>query len=289
MPRCVLLLTCALALAAARCGGDDDVSKKTLPASSFQENVVAGMMLAGLVAEAGPAMSVTASEGPNRVDVALDGAYAEYLAVPGRKDEIVVGLTDDAKRRLEAGIGEVSLEEAGKDLMPLLQAQFDLRGYGFEPAATKVPGNLSLVFVVDGDDSYTVVRPEAVERWGTTVEELEERALQNLLRQTTEEAPLLCEPSGHQELCGWSTSDGYDATRMVVPGLRRQIVREYDGPAVYAVPSNQVFVALPLEVVERGETEKLLRVQLARDFQASDDPVSSELFIDRNGELALLK
>jgi hypothetical protein len=76
---------------------------------------------------------------------------------------------------------------------------------------------------------------------------------------------------------------------MVVPGLRRQIVREYDGPAVYAVPSNQVFVALPLEVVERGETEKLLRVQLARDFQASDDPVSSELFVDRNGELALLK
>ena len=47
--------------------------------------------------------------------------------------------------------------------------------------------------------------------------------------------------------------DGYDATRMVVPGLRRQIVREYGGSAVYAVPMDDVFVALPLELVERGE------------------------------------
>ena len=76
---------------------------------------------------------------------------------------------------------------------------------------------------------------------------------------------------------------------MVVPGLRRQIVRSYDGPAVYAVPMNNVFVALPLRLVERGETEELLRTKVQRDFQTSDDPVSPELFVERDGELALLK
>ncbi len=214
----------------------------------------------------------------------------QYEADPDRQDEIVAGLVEEAKRRLEAGIGEVTVEEAKGDLMPLLPAAFALRGYGFEPAATEVPGNLSVVYVVDTDDSFTVVRPEDVERWGTSVEEVHEIALDNLERQTNEEEKLLCEPSGNQELCGWSTSDGYDATRMIVPGLRRQIVREYGGAeAVYAAPMDDVFVALPLQAIERGNSEELLRTKVQHDFQTADDPVSPEIFVERDGELVLWK
>ncbi len=174
--------------------------------------------------------------------------------------------------------------------MPLLQPRFAVRGWDFEPAATEMPGNLDVVYLVDTGDSQTVVRPEDVERWGTSVEEIHEVALANLKRQTDEDAPLLCEPSGNWELCGWSTSDGYDATRMIVPGLRRQIVQEYDGaPAVYAVPMDNVFVALPREAIERGNAEELLRTKVARDFQTADNPVSPELFVERDGELVLLK
>jgi len=136
---------------------------------------------------------------------------------------------------------------------------------------------------------FTLVEPEDVERWGTTVEELHELALLNLLRQTNEEEPLLCEPSGNQKLCGWSSSDGYDATRMIVPELRRQIVREYGGPAVYAVPMENVFVALPEELVSRGKTEELFRRKVDRDFQTSKDPLSPEVFVERDGELALFR
>jgi uncharacterized protein YtpQ (UPF0354 family) len=282
------LLACLLVGLAAGCAGDDGGSTETtLPPSSFQETVAAGLKQAGLEAEAtpGPELGVSAFLGPDRVDVALDEAFAEYEAAPDRKDEIVAGLVADAEQRLETGLADLSLEDASPGLMPLLQAQFDLRGYGFEPAATPMPGNLSLVYVVDAEDSYTVVRPEDVERWGTTVEELEAQALNNLLRQTNEEAELLCEPSGELELCGWSTSDGYDATRMAAPGLRRQIVRSYGGPAVYAVPMNNVFVALPLALVKQGQTEELLRTKVQRDFQTSDDPVSPELFVERDGEL----
>lgn len=255
--------------------------------SSLQETVAVELMLAGFQPEVGSDLTVSAFEGPNRVDLVLDEAFAEYEADPDRKDEIVAGVVAEAEARLDAGIGEVSFEEARPDLMPLLQTPFDLRTYGFEPAETKMPGNLSLVYLVDAEGSSTVVHPEDVERWGTTPEELEGVALDNLLRQTNEEQELLCEPSGNLELCGWSTSDGYDATRMAVPGLRRQIVRSYGGPAVYAVPMNNVFVALPLEIVKRGQTEELLRVKVQRDFQTSDNPVSPELFVERDGELAL--
>jgi uncharacterized protein YtpQ (UPF0354 family) len=291
VPKRPALLACALLVGVVSgCAGDGGGSAEdVLPDTSFQENVVAALKLADLEAEAGPDLKVTASEGPNRVVLELDDAYAEYEADPDRKDEIVAGAVAEAERRLEEGLGDVSLEDARPDLMPLLQAPFDLRSYGFEPATTEMPGNLSLVYVVDADDAYTVVRPEDLERWGTTVEELEDPALDNLLRQTNEEQELLCEPAGDLELCGWSTSDGYDATRMVVPGLRRQIVREYGGPAVYAVPMNNVFIALPRRIVERGNTEKLLRARVQQEFQTSDEPVSPELFVERDGELALFE
>jgi uncharacterized protein YtpQ (UPF0354 family) len=282
------LLACALAALAAGCAGDDGgPTEAELFPSSFQETVAAELMLAGFQPDVGSDLMVSAFKGPNRVDLELDEAFAEYEADPDRKDEIVAGVVAEAERRLDAGIGELSFEDASPDLMPLLQAPFDLRAYGFEPATTEMPGDLSLVYVVDSEGAYTVVRPEDVERWGTTVEELDGLALDNLLRQTNEEQELVCEPSGNLELCGWSTSDGYDASRMAVPGLRRQIVRSYGGPAVYAAPMNNVFVALPLEIVKRGQTEELLRVKVQRDFQTSDDPVSPELFVERDGELAL--
>jgi uncharacterized protein YtpQ (UPF0354 family) len=284
------LLACAVLAALAGCAGDNTGGgEPELVPSAFKEVVLAELKQADLEAEPGYDMNVRAFQGPNRVELPIGEAFDEYEADPGRRDEIVAGLVAEATSRLDEGIADVSYEEAADDLMPLLQPAFAVRGWDFEPAATDAPGNLNVVYVVDTGESLTVVRPEDVERWGASVEELHEVSLDNLERQTDDEEPLLCEPSGNYQLCGWSTSDGYDATRMIVPGLRRQIVQEYDGrPAVYAVPMDNVFVALPQIAVE-GASEELLRTKVARDFQTSDNPVSPELFVERDGELVLLR
>jgi uncharacterized protein YtpQ (UPF0354 family) len=289
VPRRVALIVCLLALAFAGCAGDDSADGSPVVQSSFKEVVVAEMKSAGLEAEPGIDLNVFALEGPNRVDLKLDEAFAQYEADPQRQDEIVAGLVEEARQRLETGISEESLDDVRADLMPLLKGTFELRTYGLEPAETDFPGNLSVIYVVDADDSYTVVEPADVERWGTSVEELHEIALDNLERQTNQDEKLLCEPSGNQELCGWASSDGYDATRMVVPGLRRQIVREYGGPAVYAVPMENVFVALPLDLLEQGNRSKLFRQKVQSDFQNSDDPLSPDTYVERDGELVIWK
>ncbi len=285
------LIACLLAAALAGCGGGDDDSTDAsgLVSSSFKEVVVAELKQAGLDAEPGFDLNVLAFDGPNRVDVALDDAFEEYEADPEREEELVAGLVQEAQERLETGVSELSLEDVRADLMPLLKGTFDLRTYGFEPAERDFPGNASVVYVVDAEDSSTIVRPEDVERWGTTVDELHEIALDNLLRMTNEEEALLCEPSGDRVLCGWSTSDGYDATRMIVPALRRQIVREYGGPAAYAAPMENVFVALPLDLLRRPQTEELFRTKVQRDFETSENPFSPELYVERDGELVIMR
>jgi uncharacterized protein YtpQ (UPF0354 family) len=289
-PRAILAVCLLLALAA--CGGDDDGAETTsgdrrLVRSSFEEVVAAELRSAGYEAEPGSGFTVTAHDGPNRIDVALEDAFARYRAAPQREDEIVANVVADAQARLEDGLSKTSLEDVRADLMPLLKGRFELRTYGFEPAQTPFPGRLAVVYVVDAEDAFTLVRPEDVERWGTTVAELEELALDNLFAQTNEDEPLLCEPSGGQKLCGWASSDGYDAARMLVPELRDQIVEELGGPAAYAVPMENVFIALALDVLENGNTEELFRVKLQRDFQTSDDPLSPDIFAERGGELVL--
>lgn len=289
-PRTVLVACLLFALAA--CGGDDEGSGTTsgdrrLVRSSFEEVVAAALRSAGYEAASGSGFTVTADDGPNRIDVALEEPFARYRAAPEREDEIVAGVVEDAQGRLEDGVSQRSLADVRADLMPLLKGRFELRTYGFEPAQTPFPGRLAVVYAVDAEDAFTVVRPEDVERWGTTLAELHELAVDNLLAHTNEDEPLLCEPSGGQTLCGWASSDGYDAARLVVPELRDQIVKELGGPAAYAVPMENVFIALALDVLEGGNTEELFRIKLQRDFQTSDDPLSPEVFVERGGEVVL--
>jgi hypothetical protein len=74
---------------------------------------------------------------------------------------------------------------------------------------------------------------------------------------------------------------------MIVPALRRQIVREYGGPAAYAAPIENVFVALPLDLLRQQSTEELFRTKVQRDFETSDNPFSPEIYVERGGELVI--
>jgi uncharacterized protein YtpQ (UPF0354 family) len=289
-----LLVACLAVALAAGCSGDDgadDDAQAAVP-SAFTEIVRGELVRAGFDVEPATDLELTAQQGPNRVEVDLHEAFERLEDDPGSRDAIVDEVVADTQERAETGIGELSFEEAREDLMPLLKARFQIRRFGFKAAETEQPANLATVYAVDSDDGFTIVTPEDVERWGTTVEEIDEIALDNLLRQTNEEEPLLCEPSGSggQELCGWASGDGYDATRMIVPELRRQIRAEYgnDEPVAYAVPEEHIYVALPLNTLRRAGIERPFRLKLQRDFQMSEDPLSPEIFVEENGELVVL-
>jgi uncharacterized protein YtpQ (UPF0354 family) len=284
------LVACLLAALLAGCSGEsgeDTASSTLLAPSSFQEVVVAELRGAGLEAEPGSDLEVRATRGPNWAQLDLAEAFESYEQDPGRRDELVAGVVEEAEQRLDAGVGDTALNDVRSDVMPLLKAPFELRTYGFVPAATPFPGDLAVIYAVDTPEAFTIVQPQDLESWDISMEQLHELAVGNLRRQTNEEQRLLCEPSEGQELCGWASGDGYDATRMIVPGLRRQIVKEYGGPAAYAVPMENIFVALPFELLRRGKTEEAFRTKVERDFQTSEDPLSPLIFVERDGELVV--
>lgn len=277
----LLLATVALAAAGA-CGGDEGEPAAAVLGEAGFKGVVADAVLreTDLEAEPGFGLRVEVTEGqtPNRLTLELEDAYARYRQDPSRRDAIVRELVGVAAERMAAGIETASFSDVRRDLLPLLKPPFAVRGLPGEPARTEHPGDLLVIYAVDTGEQRTVVMRADVARWGRPLAEIDRIARRNLARET-EPAP--CEPRADEKLCGWASGDGYDATRMIVPELRRGIEREI-GRAVYAVPREDVFVALPIKLAPEIESRVL------EDFTTAPNPVSPRLFVERRGELVPL-
>jgi uncharacterized protein YtpQ (UPF0354 family) len=298
----VVALTALLAASVSACdsgGGDGTTSGSTTSAATSSgatttqgalsqrdfKNKVAAAIITGtdLQGDPGFGLTIDVSEqnGLDTVQLVLDDAYKQYTSDPDRQDEIVDGLVQEAVRRMEEGNTKRSFSAVRDQLMPMLKRRVDVSRIENDPAVTQFD-NLDVVYAVQGDHYFTVATKDDLARWGQSVDEIDSLALSNLEKQTNKNQKLLCEPSGGQKLCGWASGDGYDASRMLVPGLRRQIVKELGGPAVYAVPLESVFVALTRNYAP------VIKGKVLQEFTTGKNPLSPELFEERNGQLVAL-
>jgi uncharacterized protein YtpQ (UPF0354 family) len=298
----VLALAALLAASVSACdsgGGDGTTSGGTTSAGTSSgatttqgalsqrdfKNKVAAAIMTGtdLQGDPGFGMTIDVSEqnGLDTVQLVLDDAYKQYTSDPDRQDEIVGGLVQEAVRRMEEGNTKRSFSEVRDQLMPMLKRRVDVSRIENDPAVKQFD-DLDVVYAVQGDHYFTIATKDDLARWGQSVDDVDSLALSNLEKQTNKNQKLLCEPSGGQKLCGWASGDGYDASRMLVPGLRRQIVKELGGSAVYAVPLESVFVALTRNYAS------VIKGKVLQEFTTGKNPLSPELFEERNGQLVAL-
>ena len=274
-------LVLAFVAIVAGCGGDDEPTSATVLTEAAFADKAAAAVVTGSELQAAPTavlrVNVSAETSLNTFALSLEEPYADYRARPTELDEILQGVVADAEATMEDGNAGRSFSEVRPRVMPVLKPLTALRGLAEMPAARRFPGNLHVVYVVEQPDSLMAVTSADLEMWDRSLEEMHAIAAANLLRQTNQKTPLRCE----EELCGWASGDGWDAARMIVPELRRQIVKRI-GPAVYAVPTEGIYVALPIKLADR------IRPRVQHDFVTADNPVSQDLFVERGGELVVL-
>jgi uncharacterized protein YtpQ (UPF0354 family) len=280
--RAALVFAACLALLAAATGCSDKskASSEPLSIADFKEKAAAAIITGtDLRAESGfsSKVNVSATDSLNTMSLGVEKAYAAYKRNPAKLDEILKGFVQDAKTRMARGNANASFSSVRGLVFPILKPKTSFRRLAEQPVATTFPGELRVAYVVQRPDSFTLVTSADLARWKRSVADVHRLALANLLRETHREQPLRCE----EKLCGWAAGDGYDAARFVVPELRAEIVRKI-GPAVYAVPRESVYVALPIKLADR------IKDRVARDFVTAPNPVSRDLFVERGGELVVL-
>jgi uncharacterized protein YtpQ (UPF0354 family) len=276
----VLVACFALLAAIAGCSDKSTPSARPLSIAAFKDKAAAAIITGSdLQAEPGfgPKVDVTAPESLNTLSAGVEEAYASYKRDPAKLDERLDNFAEDAETRLARGNADASFRDVRDAILPVLKPQTAFRRLSDQPAVTPFPGNLRVAYAVQKPDSFMLVTPADLERWQQSVGDIHRLALANLLRETRREQPLRCE----EKLCGWASGDGYDAARLVVPELRAAIVRKI-GPAVYAVPRESVYVALPIRLAER------IKSRVEHDFVMAPNPVSGDLFVERGGELVVL-
>jgi uncharacterized protein YtpQ (UPF0354 family) len=262
------------------CNGQDKAAAKPASAAAFKERVAAAIITrTDLHADPGfhLEVDVSANDTLNTLALRLERQFAEVKAHPDQGDSIVSQLVQQAKTRMAEGNSKRRFAGVRSRILPVLKPQTTLRKLSQEPATTAFVGRLVVAYGVQTTDSFTAVTAGDLAGWRKGLADLHALALANLLRETKRHQPLKCE----EKLCGWASGDGYDAARMIVPALRQQIVRKI-GPAVYAVPRESVFVALPIKLADR------IRSKVVHDFVTAPNPVSPDVFVERGGELVVL-
>lgn len=274
----LLLLVVALTACSGGDSAPDGTGSELLTKPGFGTRVAASIVTeTDLEAQFQFGLIVRVEDGGDWLRLDLEQPYARYRRDPQREDEIIAEVVRETRERLASGISGAPFEDVRADVLPVLKPRFAVRELT-DPATRPFPAGLFVIYGVHAEGQFTLITPGDVERWGRSLAEIDRLALDNLARETRENEALLCE----DQLCGWASGDGYDATRMIVPQLRRDIVEEI-GPAVYAVPREDVFVALPVRLAER------IKARVLRDFTSAPNPISPEIFVERNGKLVTLE
>jgi uncharacterized protein YtpQ (UPF0354 family) len=280
--RAVLSLAALLALVAMAVGCSDksNAQSEPLTVTSFRDKAAAAVTT-GSDLEGKPGfgakVDVTSPTSLNTFSVGVEKSFAEYKRNPQALDAVLKRFVDDVEARMAAGNKGESFADARAHILPILKPKATFRHIADRPVTTSFPGELRVAYAVQRPDSFTLVSDADLGRWKQSAREIDALARSNLLQETNKEQPLKCE----EKLCGWASGDGYDAARFIVPELRAQIVDKI-GPAVFALPRESVYVALPIKLADR------IKDKVVRDFVTAPNPVSRDLFVERDGEVVVL-
>ena len=204
----------------------------------------------------------------------LQNLFADYQ----REDLSGTDLDERIKQHFNRILDHPSLER-GADSLPWHRVQERLR---LQLMPAEFCDQVSLVhfplvhgvlvgLVVDSEDGYAYVREEEPIVWGKTADELRDLAGENLHR-ISEGIEMSFIPPPNTCIA-IETKDGYDAARLLVPGIRELATEKLGEPFFAAIP-NRDFLFMWSED-NSAEFQKFVREKVAKDFAAQSHPLTS--------------
>jgi uncharacterized protein YtpQ (UPF0354 family) len=183
----------------------------------------------------------------------------------------------DLLRAAHAAADEfASFDELRDRILPLVLANVPQTPGGMLIVSQQVLEGLVVAYVMDSERTMSYVSQRLVEKWRIPMEELHETALQNLmLRSETLPAHAAQDESGRVNLILIQQMDGYDASRILLPGLYEHLKEHLGGPFVAGVPNRDILICFR----DDPETVQRLRQQIAADYIAMPHQVTDRLFL----------
>lgn len=218
-------------------------------------------------------------------EINLANFYRSYLLEPDSIKRIVLPGITAMVRIQEWGPEQLlpPLEEVADRIMPMLYPaadQADETPVNQLEDFVRMPwvGGLSIMFVLDDDDTYRFVHPEMLIRWGMNSEQLMQVALHNL-EDYADNNPLEVRMVGDEsdaKMLMPSTPNAYNSVRLLGEQLSGRL-RDLLGPElIVGVPNRDFFVAVSLKDLELVQQ---VQDRVTHDFQSMHHPLTSRLLV----------
>lgn len=138
------------------------------------------------------------------------------------------------------------------------------------------PNDTAVVFVVDYDAAMRFVSKDESERWETPPKHMLRIARENLQRRN-EDPPehLLMTQEGEPHAFALAVGDGYDAARLLLPGLRDRLVEHFGDDFAVAIPNRDFLIAFR---TDKQGVLKQMRELIGRDSSNRPYPITDALF-----------
>jgi len=142
--------------------------------------------------------------------------------------------------------------------------------------------DLIVAYVIDEQRSVAFINEDHLERWGVGVQEVHERAIENLRRRTLEHVDYMTAGEGEQRLYIFNSSDGYDATRLLLSDVLVTWARTLPGHLVIGIPNRDFLIGFSdanPDILER------IAQQVQSDAAGREYGLTDQLFTLEAGEV----
>jgi uncharacterized protein YtpQ (UPF0354 family) len=176
----------------------------------------------------------------------LDNFYSAYTRDPSQLDTVV--------RNFVAAMQGVTPDRSTSDFAELANRIYPM----LKPITLlvtvrerKLPmlayreflSDLIVTYVIDEERSVAFINEDHLERWGVSVQDLHEQAIENLRRRTLERVDYATAGEGEQRIFIFNSGDGYDATRLLLSDVLASWARELPGHLIVGIPNRDFLIA----------------------------------------------
>lgn len=206
----------------------------------------------------------------------LENVYRMVSTEPDRGSEIVKHYLGQLFATEAESVSSMTLDFARPRIMPRIQP-VTIFDHLDEQMVAHVPfvNDTVIVFVTDLPQMTVSITTEQMLKWGVGVDEVEEIALENLDSYSPELEIQFVESKEGGKAAIISEQDGYDAARLLLPGLYRRLSPQLGGNFFVAVPARDMFVALS---ADPGEFVERVAERVASDHKRLPYPITSEFY-----------
>jgi uncharacterized protein YtpQ (UPF0354 family) len=129
--------------------------------------------------------------------------------------------------------------------------------------------------VLDSEAGYSYVRAEDAALWGRTAAELFETGIVNL-NEASRQLPMAMFPEPNLAIV-IETKDGYDAARLLLPGIRKFAAEKLGEPFFAGIPNRDFLIMWSQGAADEFQT--FCRQKIAEDFDEQDHPLSPRILV----------